>query len=126
MGVRVLVVEDEQPLGELIQEVLERAGLEAHWVPDGLQARDLLDQYEYDLILMDIIFTRTGGLDLIKWVRERTPEIPIIAMTGYGPETAREALNAGATDAILKPFELARLEELLSRYLPMGKSEDKV
>jgi len=126
MGVRVLVVEDEQPLGELIQEVLERAGLEAHWVPDGLQARDLLDQCEYDLILMDIIFTRTGGLDLIEWVRERNVEIPIIAMTGYGPETAREALNAGATDAILKPFELAQLEELLSRYLPVGKPEDKV
>ncbi len=117
MGARVLLVEDEEPIAQMIREVLMEFGAEVHWAADGLQARDLLQRTSFDLILTDLIFTRTGGLDLIRWVRQRDPAVPIVAMTGFGAEAAQEAMLAGATDSILKPFEMQRLRRVISRHI---------
>lgn len=120
MGARVLLVEDEEPIAQLVQEVLMEFGAEVHWAADGLQARDLLQRISFDLILTDLIFTRTGGLDLIRWVRQRDAAVPIVAMTGFGAEAAQEAMKAGATDSILKPFEMHRLRRVISRHMKGG------
>ncbi len=121
MGVQVLVVEDEEPIAQMVLEVLRRSRVEAHWATDGVQARDFLERFRYDLILTDIIFTRTGGLDLIRWVRDRDETIPVVAMTGFGSGAAQEAREAGASDVILKPFELKELRLTLSRFIPLGQ-----
>ncbi len=117
MGARVLLVEDEEPIAQMIQEVLMEFGAQVHWAADGLQARELLERLSFDLILTDLIFTRTGGLDLIRWVRQRDAVVPIVAMTGFGVEAAQEALQAGATESILKPFEMHRLRQVISRHI---------
>jgi DNA-binding response OmpR family regulator len=121
MGIKVLVVEDEEPIAQMVLEVLHRSGVEADWATDGVQAREFLERFTYDLVLTDIIFTRTGGLDLIRWIRERDKTIPVVAMTGFGTSAAQEAREAGASDVILKPFKLKELKARLSRFIPLGQ-----
>jgi|GEM_PF-1510793 CheY-like chemotaxis protein len=125
MGARVLLVEDEEPIAQMIREVVGGFDVEFHWASDGIQARELLQSLPFDLILTDLIFTRTGGLDLIRWVRERDEAVPIVVMTGFGAAAAQEAMEAGASESILKPFEIHDLRQILSRHLQPPQGGDR-
>ena len=119
---RVLLVDDEpfiiQGLKILIdweQEGVEIAGTAAN----GQEAYEFLQKEKVDLIIADIKMPVMNGLEATKIIRESNTEIPIIMQTAYAFSSDKEnAMNAGATEVLVKPITLGILRTTLSKYLP--------
>lgn len=121
--IRILVVEDEKPISELLRLSLSKAGYQCVCVYDGLEAADLLEKEIYDLILLDVMLPGISGFELMDYIRSLG--IPVIFITAKNAVSDRvKGLRMGAEDYIVKPFEilelLARVEGVLRRH---GKLE---
>lgn len=117
--IRVLIVEDEKPISELIRMSLSGAGYRCACVYDGLAAADLLEREAFDLILLDVMLPGADGFELMEYIRPLGT--PVIFLTARGSVNDRvRGLKAGADDYLVKPFEiielLARVETVLRRY----------
>ena len=117
--IRILVVEDERPISDLIRMSLQKAGYECACVYDGIAAADMLDQERFDLILLDVMLPGVDGFALMDYIRPM--DIPVIFLTAKNSVDDRvRGLKMGAEDYIIKPFEvlelLARVEVVLRRY----------
>ena len=116
---RILIVDDEKPILNLIRISLCNAGYLCDTAEDGSQALEKIDQGKYDLILLDIMLPEIDGFELMEYIRPL--EIPVIFLTAKNAVTDRvKGLRMGAEDYIVKPFEiaelLARVEVVLRRY----------
>lgn len=116
---RILIVEDEKPIAELIRLSLTGAGYRCEWAGDGLEAADRIEHENWDLILLDVMLPGADGFELMEFIRPR--EIPVIFLTARGSVADRvKGLKLGADDYLVKPFEvielLARVETVLRRY----------
>ena len=127
---RVLIVEDESAIAELVTVNLRHNGFEAIWVVSGEAAQRELDAQLPDLILLDWMLPGQSGLQLARQWRkhERTKAIPILMLTARGDEPDKIAgLDAGADDYITKPFStqemLARMRAVLRRRAPEAVAE---
>lgn len=117
--IRILVVEDERPISNLISINLKKAGYLCDCVFDGLAAADALDKEHYDLVLLDVMLPKVDGYELMNYIAPM--EIPVIFLTAKATVTDRvKGLRLGADDYLTKPFEivelLARVETVLRRY----------
>ncbi len=117
--IRVLIVEDEKPISNLIRMSLTKEGFQCTCVHDGAAAADLLEQNAYDLILLDVMLPEVDGFGLMEYIRPM--EIPVIFLTAKGSVHDRvKGLRLGAEDYIVKPFDtielLARIDVVLRRY----------
>lgn len=118
--IRILVVEDEKPISNLIRMSLTRAGYHCSCVYDGIAAADLLETGEpFDLILLDVMLPGADGFELMSYIRPL--DIPVIFITAKNSVNDRvKGLRMGAEDYLVKPFEiielLARVEVVLRRY----------
>lgn len=117
--VRILVVEDDTSISNLIALNLRKAGYECDCVFDGLTAADVVDRKSYDLILLDIMLPKADGYELMNYIAPM--EIPVIFLTAKASVGDRvKGLKLGADDYLTKPFEivelLARVEAVLRRY----------
>lgn len=117
--VRILVVEDEQPISNLIAINLKKAGYLCDCVFDGITAADALDQTQYDLVLLDVMLPKVDGYELMEYIVPLG--IPVIFITAKSTVADRvKGLRLGADDYLTKPFEiielLARVESVLRRY----------
>ena len=115
--VRILVIDDDAVACEFLQEALSRAGYE---VNAYTSAREALkeDLTEFDLLLSDIRMPDMDGLEFLRKVHERRPELPVILMTAFGSlETTMEALRFGASDYISKPFSPDAIRSLVRKAL---------
>ena len=102
---RILVVDDEESMREVIGIMLRREGYRVDLAADGAQADQQLLNQDYDLIISDIKMPRMGGMDLLAKVKERTPETVMIMVTAFSStDEAVEAMKQGAYDYITKPF----------------------
>ena len=122
--IKILIVEDEEPISDLIRMNLVKAGYSCVCAFDGNEAADIISQERFDLILLDIMLPGMDGYELLAYIK--TMEIPVIFLTAMGELNQRvQGLRAGADDYITKPFEivemLARVETVLRRY---HKTED--
>ena len=129
---RVLVVEDEPSIAELIAVNLRHNGFQPVWAEDGVSAQRELDAVLPDVILLDWMLPGSSGLSLArKWRADsRTKTVPILMLTARGDEPDKVAgLDAGADDYITKPFStqelLARIRAVLRRRAP-EQVQDKV
>lgn len=127
---RVLIVEDESAIAELIAVNLRHNGFDPVWAEDGASAQRELDAVLPDVILLDWMLPGQSGLALArKWRGEaRTKAIPILMLTARGDEPDKVAgLDAGADDYITKPFStqelMARIRAVLRRRVPEQASE---
>lgn len=119
---KILVVEDEKPISNLIAVNLKKAGYDCICVFDGAEAADLLEKQYFDLILLDVMLPKIDGYELMKYIREL--DIPVIFLTAKSSVADRvKGLRLGADDYLTKPFEiielLARVESVLRRYHKM-------
>jgi DNA-binding NtrC family response regulator len=120
---RILIVDDEAPIREVLSTFLEEIGYEAHALADGESAINWLREEKPDLILLDVRMPGMSGLDVLKNARQLYPEMPVIMISGYADEDlAREALQEGAYDFFLKPFELSVIEARL--FAKLGFDSD--
>ena len=122
---RVLIVEDESSIAELIAVNLRHNGFDPIWAEDGVSAQREIDSGLPDLILLDWMLPGQSGLVLARqWRRDaRTKAVPILMLTARGDEPDKVAgLDAGADDYITKPFStqemLARIRAVLRRRAP--------
>lgn len=117
---RILIVEDDRPLGEGIQMGLRQAGWQAEWVPDGETARHALSSEPFGALVLDLGLPGMSGLDVLRELRARGETLPVLILTARDtPEDVVAGLDAGADDYMVKPFNLselaARLRALLRR-----------
>lgn len=117
--IRVLIVEDEKPISNLIRMSLTKEGFHCTCVYDGGLAADLLEKNTYDLILLDVMLPEVDGFELMEYIRPM--EIPVIFLTAKASVQDRvKGLRLGAEDYIVKPFDtielLARIDVVLRRY----------
>jgi two-component system, OmpR family, response regulator len=110
---RVLIVEDDPMIGEAVEAALKNASYAADWVKDGPMALDVLNNQNYDLILLDLGLPGKDGLDVLTRIRAKGNSIPLLIITARDSLDDRvSGLDGGADDYVLKPFEIA---ELLAR-----------
>ena len=109
---RVLVVDDEPPIRKLLRMGLTAQGYQTLEAPNGKAALDLLGQSP-DLIILDLGLPDTQGHDLLRTIRARNENVPIVVLSSRGDEAGKvQALDLGADDYITKPFGM---DELLAR-----------
>jgi DNA-binding response OmpR family regulator len=110
---KVLFVEDDRLLGDSLTEYLQSEGFITDWVYDPREVMDLLEVSRYDVIVLDLIMPHIGGEELIKAIREKDKETPILVLTAKQRlEDKRTCFELGADDYLTKPFEM---EELVLR-----------
>ena len=117
--IRILIVEDEKPISDLIRMNLFEAGYFCDCAFDGMTAVNMLDENKYDLILLDILLPEVDGYEVMEYVKPL--EVPVIFLTWKASVDDRvKGLKLGADDYLVKPFEiielLARVEAVLRRY----------
>ena len=117
--IEILIVEDEQPISELLRLSLTKAGYHCTCAPDGVAAANCVERENFDLILLDVMLPGISGFDLMDYIRDLG--MPVIFITAKNAVTDRvKGLRMGAEDYIIKPFEilelLARVEGVLRRH----------
>ena len=140
---KILVVEDETRVAEFIKAFFRKHDYDSDIAQDGIKAQELLEREKYCLILADVVFFRSDfiyafirehgydsqitqdGIDLIHTVRRKDTTTPIIVITGYGPEIAQEAMEAGANDFLLKPFDILEMKRKLGKFVDLGRGKKR-
>ncbi|MFM9403130.1 response regulator transcription factor [Myroides odoratimimus] len=118
---KILVIEDDIRVAELLQRSLEEQNFEVDVAYDGYLGKKLALQKPYTLIITDVILPKINGIDLCKEIKATLPHIPIIMLTALGTTDDKvEGFDAGADDYLVKPFELrelyVRIRALLKRF----------
>ncbi len=116
----ILVVEDEQPLQDLLGTVLREAGYDVQSALDGADAieRILAGNARFDLVLLDLNLPRLGGIDVLKVLRERWPAVPVLIITGnLSPVAFQHLRELGQKDVVEKPFDLAEFGQVMRALL---------
>ncbi len=112
MKKRLLIVDDEEDLRNLLSQFLATKGYEVQSAEDGEKAIELLYANSFDVVLLDIQMPKLGGIGVLKYINQHTPQTKVIILTGYGDlKNAMEAKEYGASDFINKPY---KLEDILS------------
>jgi putative nucleotidyltransferase with HDIG domain len=115
---RVLVVDDEKFIRDIIADFLGMEGYIVRTAEDGSSAVTELERARYDMVISDLKMPRMGGLDLLKEVSKTHPDTLTVIMTGFGTvETAIDAMKRGAYDYILKPFKVEEVVHIVQRGL---------
>lgn len=108
--IKILVVEDEEPIRKLIGRILSTQGMSIFLAANGSQGLELVDKHEFDLIMLDIIMSDISGYDVAKIIREQDIKTPIIFLSGKKEdEDIVKGLDVGADGYITKPFSPAVL-----------------
>lgn len=116
---KILIVEDEEPISNLIRMNLTKAGYQCKCALDGQTAADMMAEGNFDLVLLDIMLPGINGYELLEYAKSL--DMPVIFITAMGTvENKVKGLRLGADDYLAKPFEivelLARVETVLRRY----------
>jgi excisionase family DNA binding protein len=107
---RILVVDDEASIRDLLAKTLALAEYEVDVAPDGRSAMDRLRMYPYDLLIADLKMPGLDGLTLIREAKRLKPDIPVIIITGFSTESsAIEAVNLGVAGYLTKPFRVPQV-----------------
>jgi DNA-binding NtrC family response regulator len=115
---RILVVDDEANARSALAEILKEEGYSVETAGDGFKAGAKLDEFEPDLVLSDLKMPGMDGVELLRKVKERDPELPVVLMTAFGAvETAVSAMREGASDYLVKPLNTDELMVVLERAL---------
>ena len=116
MGLKVLVVDDEEDIVEVIQDRLEAYGFAVVTAGNGLEALKKLSMEKFDGIFLDVKMPEMGGIEALEEIRKRDRNIPIIIITSSSTrEAAVEAIAKGANDFVLKPFEWEELKAKIEK-----------
>jgi DNA-binding response OmpR family regulator len=110
MTARILVIEDEPGIVDFLERGLRSYGFEVESATDGVSGAERILSEPFDLVVLDVMLPRRGGLEVLADVREAKPALPVIILTARGEIEDRVAgLDAGAIDYLTKPFSLSEL-----------------
>jgi two-component system copper resistance phosphate regulon response regulator CusR len=118
--VRILIAEDDRPVASFLKKGLEAEHYAVDIVPDGQEALYMAEEYDYDLVLLDLVLPKMDGLQVLRQIRNRKKNLPVLVLTGRTRVEDRvKGLDLGADDYMVKPFAFreltARVRALLRR-----------
>ena len=133
MSEKVLLVDDEKEFLEIMSQRMEARGMEVTTAESAEQALSILGQKTFDAIVMDFQMPEMDGMDALKAIKEKKPEMQIILLTGYATvEKTVEAMKIGAADFLEKPADIEALAEKIKTakaekmLLVEKKTEEKI
>jgi DNA-binding response OmpR family regulator len=120
---KILLVEDEKKIADSLQKGLTENNFSVQLAYDGLQGKEMFEQNDFDLVILDINLPLLNGYELCKKIRNRKPNVPVVMLTALSAiEDKIEGFDAGADDYIIKPFDFkelqVRIRALLKRAVP--------
>lgn len=117
---RILVVDDEENMRYMLELLLESEGYDVELAANGTEAIEKIGQEQFDFVICDVKMPKVSGLDVLKFVIESSPYVPVIMISAYGTvDAAIEAIKQGAYDYVMKPF---KKDEML---LTLKKAEER-
>jgi two-component system copper resistance phosphate regulon response regulator CusR len=120
--VRILVAEDDRPVASFLKKGLEAEHYAVDIVPDGQEALYMAEEYDYDLVLLDLILPKMDGLQVLKQIRNRKKNLPVLVLTGRSRVEDRvKGLDLGADDYMVKPFAFRELTARVRALLRRGE-----
>lgn len=124
---RILVVDDERSIRNTLKDILEVESYQVEVVESGIEALKLIKESNYDLIFSDIKMPQMDGVELLQNIKQCTPEIPVVMISGHGNiETAVDCIKKGAYDFIEKPIDLNRLLIVVRNALDKTKQTSEI
>jgi len=133
MAEKVLLVDDEKDFLEIMSERMQARGIEVITSDSALEALNMIEKESYDAIILDFMMPEMDGLETLKAIKEKRPELQIILLTGHATvEKGVEAMKLGAMDFVEKPADLEALSEKIKKakaekmLIVEKKSKEKV
>ena len=121
---KILIVDDDRVVLASCRRILESEGYEVSLTSGVKEALEMLQEKNFDILLVDVIMPEYDGMYLIGNVRENLPHLPILVMSGYPtPETISSGMRMGATHFIAKPFTPDELISAVHKAFEEGKEE---
>ena len=118
---RILVAEDDMSLADFLCQELQKEQFAVQVVADGIEAQELASYQHYDLVLLDLGLPGASGLDVLRGIRSKMPDLPVLIITGAARVEERvRGLDAGADDYVSKPFVFAELSARIRAVLRRG------
>jgi DNA-binding NtrC family response regulator len=112
----ILVLDDEPIVCARLKPALEKEGYIVETFTNSISARSRIEEKSFDIVVTDLKMADFDGIDLLKYVKQKSPETKVIIISGFATvEVTREAFQAGASDVIAKPFKIVQLKELIKR-----------
>jgi DNA-binding response OmpR family regulator len=122
---RILVVEDEKKVASFIKKGLQQEGYAVDAVHDGQEALQSAMAFDYDLIILDLMLPKRLGMDVLRELRAKKPNLSVLVLTAKGAlEDKVAGLDAGADDYLIKPFAFAELSARIRALLRRGTQEN--
>lgn len=122
---RVLIIDDEPDIRELLEITLLRMGLDTATAGNVAEALEHLKTNQFDLCLTDMKLPDGSGIDIVRFIQKELPHLPVAVITAFGSmDTAIEALKAGAFDFVSKPVNLPKLRELIQTALKLSHQQN--
>lgn len=123
---KILIVDDEKSLLDLLSRVFVKEGYRVETTTSAARAIEIIEKEDLDLLIADIRLPEMSGMDILKRCREIRPDVPVIMITAYGNmKQAIEALKMGALDYIIKPFDIEELKITVAKGLEKRRLEQE-
>lgn len=115
---RILIVDDEEKLSRFMSICLTRAGFETTTCSSATCAREHLESEDWSLVLTDLMMPNETGFDLLQWIQQHRPNLPVIVVTAHSTRSVQQQVaHTVAAELITKPFSLRQLYEAVDRVL---------
>lgn len=115
---KLLLIEDDRDLAESMVHLLDAEGFEVTWVGDGESGQQEVARQDFSLVITDFRLPGKGGMEVLTWMRQAKPALPVVLMTAHGSaELTIRAMQLGAFDYLLKPFRFDHLLDVVKRAM---------
>jgi len=115
---QILIVEDNPNMSSLLSEILDFFEYKTVGAQDGEEALKILGEQSFDMVITDLKMPRMGGIDLLRAIKDRFPQLPVVVITGFDNDSYRSDASAAHADGFLcKPFKVDQIKELLKKHL---------
>jgi len=115
----ILVIDDDIDVISIFNMHLNRMGYNVIMATDGMEGLKKLEEGGYDLVITDIVMPFISGIGVVTALKEMSPHIPVIAITGYGKEPESAAMEKKADIVLAKPIKMSELTTILDELLPL-------
>ena len=123
---KVLFIDDDEQILSIVEQYLSRSGFDVTTVSSGRKAIEMVRDEDYSVVFTDLIMPEISGMELLKQIKEVSPETEVIVVSGYGTiETAIEAMKLGSYDFLQKPINFDRFKILIERIIERQKLQEE-